>query len=151
MTELQMALHEHPVNLARERSGLPTANAVWLWGLGSLAPNDVQTARTLPAGWSDDAFTRGLYRAHGAELEQLAPSQSILAKTQSRTALAVAPVADSQQLQSEWVDPLIRALGSHQIDGLELILDQWRLQADRAALRRFWRRPLSVSGWEQHA
>jgi hypothetical protein len=30
--EIQMLLHEHPVNNARETRNLPTANALWLWG-----------------------------------------------------------------------------------------------------------------------
>ena len=34
MTELQMLLHEHPVNEARAARGVPTVNAVWLWGGG---------------------------------------------------------------------------------------------------------------------
>lgn len=34
MTELQMLLHDHPVNEARARRGLPAINAVWLWGSG---------------------------------------------------------------------------------------------------------------------
>jgi hypothetical protein len=36
MTELQMVLHEHPVNVRRSHAGLPAANAVWVWGGGSV-------------------------------------------------------------------------------------------------------------------
>ncbi len=36
MTELQMLLHEHPVNARRARVGLPAVNAVWVWGSGSI-------------------------------------------------------------------------------------------------------------------
>ena len=32
MNELQMLLHAHPVNIAREERRLPPANLVWLWG-----------------------------------------------------------------------------------------------------------------------
>ncbi len=147
MTEMQMALHDHPVNTARERNGLPTANAIWLWGLGSLA-EESPPAQNLPQGWSDDDFTRGVYRLHGADLEPLAPVTSMM--SHSRIArLAVAPVVEVEELQREWIDPLIHALASREIDGLELVLDQWRLQADRSALRRFWRKPLAPSGWDQ--
>ncbi|HEU4621683.1 MAG TPA: hypothetical protein VFS42_05625 [Burkholderiaceae bacterium] len=31
-TEIQMSWHAHPVNEAREAAGLPTINALWLWG-----------------------------------------------------------------------------------------------------------------------
>ena len=36
LNEIQMLLFAHPVNQAREASGLPTANSVWLWGGGRL-------------------------------------------------------------------------------------------------------------------
>ena len=35
--EMQMLLHGHPVNLARESEGRAPANAVWVWGGGRLA------------------------------------------------------------------------------------------------------------------
>ena len=34
--EIQMLLHDHPVNEAREQRGEPPINAVWLWGGGRL-------------------------------------------------------------------------------------------------------------------
>lgn len=34
--DVQMALHEHPVNLARKRRGDTVINAVWSWGAGRL-------------------------------------------------------------------------------------------------------------------
>lgn len=35
VNEIQMLLHEHPVNVDREQRGLPAVNAVWLWGGGT--------------------------------------------------------------------------------------------------------------------
>jgi hypothetical protein len=35
LNELQMLLHEHPVNLAREARGDLPVNSVWLWGGGT--------------------------------------------------------------------------------------------------------------------
>lgn len=37
LTEIQMLLHAHPVNVAREAKGLPTINHLWPWGGGALA------------------------------------------------------------------------------------------------------------------
>lgn len=34
MTDAQMLLHQHPVNLKRKQSGQLTANSIWLWGHG---------------------------------------------------------------------------------------------------------------------
>ena len=36
LTELQMVMHDHPVNRARERAGRLAANSLWLWGGGVL-------------------------------------------------------------------------------------------------------------------
>ncbi len=40
MSELQMLLHNHPVNQQRERAGQLPVNAVWLWGEGELSRAD---------------------------------------------------------------------------------------------------------------
>ena len=36
LNEIQMALHDHPVNLEREQKGEPAVNSVWFWGAGRL-------------------------------------------------------------------------------------------------------------------
>ena len=53
MNELQMLLHAHPANTAREERRLPPVNLVWLWGFGSRSKVD---AHRLPSG------ERGLLR-----------------------------------------------------------------------------------------
>ena len=66
MNEVQMALHECPVNVERERRGAVPVNSVWVWGAGSLPP-----AGDAPAPfarvWTDDALPRGLARHAGVE------------------------------------------------------------------------------------
>lgn len=42
LTEVQMILKNHPVNVAREQAGQLPANALWFWGLGRL-PRDLLT------------------------------------------------------------------------------------------------------------
>ena len=44
MNEVQMALHECPANLERERRGAAPINSVWPWGGGSLPPTPVAPA-----------------------------------------------------------------------------------------------------------
>ena len=149
MTELQTALHEHPVNLERERRGLPTANAIWLWGGGTLESKAIGSP-PLPCAWAEDSFTRGLYRA--LQLSEPAPLMDVeqliaQASAQSR-ALAVVPVHNAIMLEKEWIGHLLKALGSRRLGGFDVILDQWHLEADRAALRRFWRRPIPLAQWK---
>jgi hypothetical protein len=54
--EVQMLLHEHPVNEAREQRGLAPINSVWFWGAGA-QPASVSWRFSRVA--SDDALARG--------------------------------------------------------------------------------------------
>ena len=66
MNEVQMALHDCPVNAERERRGAAPINSVWPWGGGSLPPVSGAPAPFVRA-WSDDALVRGLARHAGVE------------------------------------------------------------------------------------
>ena len=63
VNEIQMLLHEHPVNLARAERRLSTINSIWLWGIGSLGK---VSPANLPRLYTDDAWLAGLWRLHGA-------------------------------------------------------------------------------------
>ena len=59
ITEVQMILHDHPVNLARAEKNLLPINSVWCWG-GQAPPAEVDIGDQRI--FADDAFTRGLAR-----------------------------------------------------------------------------------------
>ena len=61
MNEVQMALHAHPVNAAREARGELPVNSIWPWG-GGLAPPVPVPDQTVEAiiGAGDDPLARGL-------------------------------------------------------------------------------------------
>ena len=64
MNDVQMALHECPVNAEREVRGAAPINSLWPWGGGSLPP----AAGTSFAGaWSDDVLVHGLALHAGVE------------------------------------------------------------------------------------
>lgn len=66
--EIQMLLHDHPVNEARESRGEPAINGVWFWG-GGMKPR--VAGRHFSAVWSDDALALGL--AANADVEATPP------------------------------------------------------------------------------
>ena len=66
MNEVQMALHECPVNVERERRGAAPVNSVWVWGAGSLPPAG-DTPAPFARVWTDDALLHGLARHAGVE------------------------------------------------------------------------------------
>ncbi len=66
MNEVQMALHECPVNIEREHRGAAPINSVWPWGAGSLPPA-AEASSPFVQVWSDDALVCGLARHAGIE------------------------------------------------------------------------------------
>ncbi|MDE2220877.1 MAG: hypothetical protein KGJ52_10920, partial [Gammaproteobacteria bacterium] len=75
--EIEMWLHEHPVNRARAARGLLEANALWLWGGGGAAAGRggadggarrsgrAQSVAAPAAAWADDLYVDGLMRLRG--------------------------------------------------------------------------------------
>ena len=55
--ELQVSLHQHPLNARRRAAGRPPINSLWLWGPGTL-PSRVDTS--LEGVLSDDPLLRAL-------------------------------------------------------------------------------------------
>jgi hypothetical protein len=144
MTELQMLLHEHPVNVARQRRGLPEINAVWFHGAGEI--HDLQRY-ALPQAFGDDLYLRGIYRLHDAEVT-VTPldARAVLARLRSR-AVAVVSADDVDVLEAAWIAPLTRALATGAIGRLEIVLDCWRVTVARHALLKFWRSARVPAQW----
>ena len=76
-TEIEMWLHEHPVNLARQAQGKLSISALWIWGGGAppMAPGPVDApGRSGGAvAWADDLFVDGLARLGHLTAEPLPP------------------------------------------------------------------------------
>ncbi|HKS58546.1 MAG TPA: hypothetical protein VJS12_24850 [Steroidobacteraceae bacterium] len=144
MTELQMLLHEHPVNVARQRRGLPEINAVWFHGAGEI--RGLQRY-ALPQAFGDDLYLRGIYRLHDAEVTA-APTEArtLLARLSSR-AVAVVSTDDVDVLEAAWIAPLTRALAIGTLARLEVVVDRWRVTVARHALLKFWRSARTPAQW----
>ena len=64
--EVQVILHQHPVNAARSARGLVPINSLWLWGAGRL-PDRVRT--TLTGAVGDDLLLGALSKRAGLALQ----------------------------------------------------------------------------------
>lgn len=155
LTELQMALYEHPVNTARERRGDPVINSLWLWGAGKLPPPVNGPWQSLSA---NDAVATGLarsagirHRAPGAgagEWLARAPEDGrhLLVLDELRAALALGDFdalgRRLQELEENWLAPLLAALKAGRVGMLTLHVPDGAASFEtvRGDLRRFWRR-----------
>ena len=66
LSELQMALHDHEVNLNRALRGERTINSLWFWG-GGIAPE--KETCTIPPLFSDDPLFKGYWESRSGVAE----------------------------------------------------------------------------------
>lgn len=129
INRIQMCLNQHPVNAAREASGLPPINSLWPWGLGRLG---VIPPTRFASAQGQNALLFGLCKTtqtpctadttfpHGT-------GQHLVAETQLTTALSHNDLDAWQStlgnLVSTWISPALAALanGQGQLQSLTLI------------------------------
>jgi hypothetical protein len=134
LTEIQMLLHAHPVNEARE---VPI-NSLWLWG-GGRAP------RTARAPWqsvsANDPVALGAARLAGVRQRPLPRSavEWLDFLPEDGRHLAI-PDGDASVLEQTWFAPLLAALRSGRIGMVTIHAEAVSCEAIRGDLRRFWRR-----------
>jgi hypothetical protein len=146
--EVQMLLHEHPTNQAREAAGESSINSVWFWGGGTL-PKIVH--RAFACVWGDDPLARGLALAarlpsapapdHARQwLEQATDGEHLLVFD----ALSAEGAEALRALEESWFAPLLQALKVGQLTRLSLMItsgEDWlRLDVASGDLWKFWRR-----------
>lgn len=160
LNEIQMALHDHPVNLAREQRGEPAVNSVWFWGAGRLPASARGPWQSITA---DEPVAAGLARLAGLRHRALpegarewlgrAPDEgrhlALLDTLRGAIALgdAQSHAGRLATLEAHWFAPLLEALRAGRIGMVTVRAPDSGLSYEtvRGDLRRFWRRirPLS--------
>jgi len=161
LTEIQMLLHAHPVNEAREARGEPAVNSLWLWG-GGRAPAEAHgpwrsVAATDPSalGLAQLAGMRrlALPPSAAAWLERLPEDGRHLALLDALRAPAALGqpaeyAAGVEALERGWFAPLLAALRAGRIGMVTVRVPDAApgagFEAVRGDLRRFWRRPRAL-------
>lgn len=120
VAEIQMSLHQHPVNEAREQRGLPAINHLWLWGEGEPAALQPPSARL----WGEHSVLRALALHSGAPLQALPSTFArwrekaegeehiLVIDALQDSARAGDPAAWSEtlaELSQAWLEPLLKA------------------------------------------
>jgi hypothetical protein len=144
VNEVQMLLHAHPLNEAREARGELAINSVRFWGAG-------QAPRRAQCRWQSvaaaDPAVRGAARLAGTRHRALPGSApgwlDRLPEDGRHLALLDARETALADLERDWFAPLLAALRSgrigmvtlHAVDGSEEV----SFETIRGDLRRFWR------------
>lgn len=148
LTEIQMWLHDHPVNMRREERGVETVNAMWIWGGGHLP--DRGAAAVLPALYGDDPFLGGLWRLQGGAGLRLPASLAAVELTKNEAVVvALRSMPDATQthtqcmlaLERDWFAPAVAALRGGQLSRVQVHANDRLIALDRSGLWRIWRRP----------
>lgn len=116
-TEIQMLLHAHPVNLARERAGLAPVNGLWFWGGGALGDAGLVAPFRghAPAGRAGD-LVRGLALAAGGDALELPGSfeaavEAVPASRPATHVVVVLPAAATTtvlaEIDRQWLAPAV--------------------------------------------
>jgi hypothetical protein len=147
VTEMQMLLHAHPVNEAREAQGQPAINSVWISGGGTLtAPAPAQFS----AVWSDDEIVRALARHSGCSVtgrtnafDQLSGPGLLLVTIESLTLAATRGDGDAWRsalhaIEHECIVPLMEAQKSRRIGAVTVV------SANREDVQQFTLHPLDM-------
>jgi len=137
--EIQMLLHEHPVNVRRAQVGTPAINALWIWGGGTLsqaiASND---SAVEPPVFTNVAarlvLARGLGMAHQLPVATLPPALDVTALGE-RTLVVLHTATREVRAQSretwpnevaaierDWIALAIAAFDAGQLDRLTILL-----------------------------
>lgn len=147
MNDVQMLLHEHPVNNARERRGLPPINSIWLWGAGNVPV--LPGAPAFVGG--NDAFSAALALHAGCEWRpDTSANDAITACASGAVGLVVigaptgaaGPPADVWAVgafEQQWSVPLLLALKRRALRRLTIVTDRNVYTTTPVDRLKFWR------------
>lgn len=160
--EIQMLLHDHPVNVARESRGEPVINGVWFWGGDALTAEPGLAPEIIHA---DDTLTRGLavhakseYRVTPPTFADWRPEAGmslVLLDDLSRAVRAHDPAvwqAAVTRLERDWFKPVMQSVWGKQLPLVRAVFPGERhtqyLHVARLDLWKLWRsrRPAAAHG-----
>ena len=151
--EIQMVLHTHPVNEAREAAGIPAVNSLWLWG-GGRRSNIAR--KPFAHVWTNECLTKGLALASGTGISSLqqnaqawlaqphAPGVHLVVLDSLRGAAQYQDMErwmeNIKELEARWFAPLFTALKRGELEELIISSGSWSFAISTRDLWKLWRR-----------
>lgn len=143
ISEIEMAMHDHAVNLQRQEQGLQAVNSLWLWG-GGIAPE--QQTRPQPPLYSDDPLLIGYWYAATAVAEPWPGTIDACLEQSVAGFVAETPEFNNDpSLLETCLQQLRAALKRKRVSRVTMLFrDGLRAVVERKHVRRFWRRRSSL-------
>ncbi len=153
--EIEMWLHEHPVNEARARRGALSVATLWLWGGGVPAVFAPAPSREIAAAaFGSDPYVRGLWRLAGGEMRPMPLDwAAMLGEPRAQRALGVVEVAELLHANASWsladavaaidrrlISPSLAALRRGGLERVVLLANDRSLTLRAVDRWRLWRR-----------
>ena len=149
VNELQMLLHEHPVNERRVAQGLSPVNSVWLWGAG---PPAVPCGVVKGVLCTDDDWLAGAWRLHGGAVSPLYALPPALEAGCTAIRVAESPgrvhgdgPGYLQRVEERLLAPARAALWQGRVARIALHLGRSVVEINARARWAFWRRTRPLS------
>jgi hypothetical protein len=160
--EIEMWLHDHPLNMRRAAARRAPISTLWLWGGGvPLAPLARQMARSTthngaPSAsfFSDDAYVEGLVQLLGMHCAPPPPTLAGLTATSERRIVvtlelftageahsfdAATPLAALEAFDRQWLEPALDELARGSLARCTLIANDRRVSFASRDRWRLWR------------
>jgi hypothetical protein len=149
MSEMEMWLHEHPLNQRRIAAGGLPISGLWLWGGGMACSAQ---PRALPPLFGEDLATEGVWLLSGSAIQPLPATCSAVRMLDAAGAVVIVPVPSGAgpealpQIERNWIAPLLAHALQSGLAATLLCADKRFTLASRARWR-FWRRE---QPWWEH-
>jgi len=137
VSEVEMSLHDHEVNLRRQSEGLQPINCLWFWG-GGFAPE--QHTEPHPPLFANDSLLKGYWLSKTGVVAAWPGNIAACLEASVAGFVAVTPVDDDPELLEQCLHELHEALHSGRLSCLTLLFrDGVEAVVRRQHARRFWR------------
>jgi hypothetical protein len=139
MSEMQMLLHEHPVNRARERRGQLAVTGIWISDGGRATDGHAPLGQVFAAPGTVGDVLRGIARRH--RMAALATPTEFATLPTGTDAVVILPRAHlgvMEPWERAWLGPAVVALESGRLTALSLLADGHGLAAAWHTDRPHW-------------
>jgi hypothetical protein len=140
LSEVQMALHEHEININRIEAGQREVNSLWIWG-GGTAPE--VTARSIFPLFANDPLFKGFWLSRTGIVEPWSDGFDACVALAQKGFVAITRDSAAEQAESpdHYLQQLKSLLAAGQIGRLTLLFrDGLRADIKAGDAYRFWRR-----------